>query len=381
MLHSLMLCALTAGSPVDVPEELRAEVVEGYADFAHRLYARCEQLALELQVKVTELVAEPNEDTLAAARGAWLDGRRLFGRTEVLRFYNGPIDNPRDGVETLLNAWPLDEAYIDAVEGAPGSGIINDPATYPNLSATLLTLLNERGGEANVAVGWHAVEFLLWGQDLDPRGPGRRSPDDFLPGRAPNAERRSLYLTLCAELLVEHHRQVRAAWEPEEAPYRAAFVGDPETGLRRILAGMIILSGFEMAGERLAVAYETQDQEEEHSCFSDTTHVDFRADQEGLLAVYHGAARPAYGGRGPGVRAIAAALDPKLAERLDQQLDASLAAIEGMPVPFDQAILGDEQAPGRRAVLLALTSIERQAETLAALALALGYEIGMHPGG
>ena len=358
--------------------ELRAEILEGYADFAHSIYSECSDHARNVRRAVRLLVDTPSEDSLRAARTSWLEARRVYGRTEVLRFYNGPIDNPRDGVETLLNAWPLDEAYIDRVEGATHGGIIGDTATYPNLNAALLTLLNERGGEANIAIGWHAIEFLLWGQDVDPDGPGARSHEDFVS--APGAERRCEYLRLCADLLVEHHDQVRDAWRPNADNFRARFL-DPELAersLRQVLAGMIVLSGFEMSGERLAVAYETRDQEEEHSCFSDNTHVDFLADQEGILAVYRGAES---GGVGPGLRALARLSDPFLSEEVDKALSAGLERIDAMPVPFDQAILGADDGPGRTAVLAALLALEEQSDRLARLATVLGYEIAIQPGG
>jgi putative iron-regulated protein len=363
------------------PDAVRRAVLAGYAGFAHRVYARSAELAAELRGRIEALVREPSAERLEEARRAWLAGREVYGMTEVLRFYSGPIDDPETGVETLVNAWPLDEAYVDAVEGRDECGIINDPARYPHLDNTLLELWNERGGEANVAVGWHAIEFLLWGQDRSADGPGARPYTDYVAGAAPNAERRGRYLLLCGDLLVTHLELVRDAWAPDAAGFRARFLAAPaDESLRDVLAGMAILSGFEMAGERLAVAYETQDQEEEHSCFSDNTHRDFVANQRGILAVWRGGA-DALGGAGPGIREAARLVDPELARALDLDLAAALAAIEALPVPFDQAILGADDAPGRRAVLAALLALERQTETLAALALAFGFEIALHPGG
>jgi len=360
-------------------DDLQRQAAQHYAEYAHRSYARSAELARQLQAAIDAFLAEPTAEGLAAARAAWLEGRAVYGMTEVLRFYGGPIDDPERGVETLVNAWPLDEAYIDAVAGAPDAGIVNDPARYPYLDRAVLTMLNERAGEANISIGWHAIEFLLWGQDTRADGPGARSHEDYVAGQGRNAARRGEYLRICAGLLVEHLELVRDAWAPGADNYRAAFLATPpRDSLRRVLAGMAILSGFEMAGERLAVAYETRDQGEEHSCFSDSTHVDFVADQLGILAVYRG---DGLGLSGTGVRELARAADPELARELDLQLDASLAALRAMPVPFDQALQGADDAPGRQAVHAALLALERQSETLAALALVLGYEIALEPGG
>lgn len=379
---SAVLLISTLGVPgmrESASDGLRGSFVEGHAQFAHGLYAECEERAEELAAALRSFVALPSEETHLAAKRAWLAGRAVYGKTEVLRFSGGPIDNARDGVETLLNAWPLDESYIDGVRGNPGAGIIQNPDRYPSLSGTLLDLLNERGGEANVAVGWHAVEFLLWGQDFDPKGPGARTFRDYLPDHAPFAERRALYLVTCGDLLVLHHSQLTQAWAAEADNYRAAWVaGSEDAAVRGALTGMLVLSGFEMAGERLAVAYETQDQEEEHSCFSDNTHTDFIANQLGIVAVYRGEAG---GGAGPGLRAIAHRFLPELADRIDGQLGATLAALRAMPVPFDQAVLGKDEAPGRKAVLAALVALEEQTASLSTLALSLGFEIAIQPGG
>jgi putative iron-regulated protein len=144
-----------------------------------------------------------------------------------------------------------------------------------------------------------------------------------------------------------------------------------------MLAGMTILSGFELAGERLAVAYETRDQEQEHSCFSDNTRADFVADQPGILAVFRGEEA----GDGPLVREVARAVDPALAVALERRLEETLALLRALPQPFDSALRAEEGSPEREALLAALVSLERQAELLAALGLRLGHDIALRPGG
>jgi putative iron-regulated protein len=367
---------IAADEPAD--EALRRDVVATYSSLAHAGYARSHDRSAALLERVEAFIEAPSAATITAAREAWVTGRKVYVQTEVFRFSNGPIDHPSVGVETFLNAWPLDEAYIDGVEGDENAGIINDPERYPALDGGLLTILNERGGEANVAIGWHAIEFLLWGQDHDPDGPGTRSPDDFVDGKAKNADRRREYLLAVSRLLVEHLAKVAKAWEPDADNYRRSFeAAPPDESLAKILTGMAILSGFEMSGERLAVAYETQDQEEEHSCFSDTTHLDFIADQQGVLAVWQGRG---FGVEGRGLRDIALIVDADIAGVLDEQLAASLAATMAIPVPFDQAILGDDDAPGRVALNTTMTALEAQTESLAILADSLGFRIAIKPG-
>jgi putative iron-regulated protein len=379
-LASLLLAGNPAAGPA--PEDLPAlkrQIVRHHAAVAHAMYAESERTAQVMRARIAEFLADPAPASLRRARESWTAARRLYGQTEVLRFCAGPIDDPHTGVETLVNAWPVDEAYIDSVRGDPATGIINAPERCPNLTATMLAVWNQRGGEANVSTGWHAIEFLLWGQDFDEAGPGSRPHTDFVAGAAPGAARRAEYLRAATDLLVEHLRAVRDAWAPGAANYRASFeADDPDRSLRKIITGMAVLSGFEMSGERMAVAYETRDQEEEHSCFSDTTHLDLEANQLGVAAVYRGR----WGGlAGPGIRDLARALDVELTARLDGRIAASLAALRAIPPPFDRAVRAADASSPRRAVLAGIESLEDQAAALAALGATLGYEIALEPGG
>ncbi len=351
------------------------EVANGHAAWAFDLYGECARGAGLLQKAVDAFVAHPGDATLAAARRAWIDARRAYCTSEVLRFSDGPIEP----FEPLLNSWPVDEAYIDSVAENPDSGIVNDAVRFPNVAATVLVLANERGGEANVSVGWHAIEFLLWGQDRNAAGPGDRSPSDYVEGVGHNAARRAQYLTAITALLVDDIARVRDAWAPDADDYRRAFTADSSAAARKMLTGCIVLTAFELAGERLTVAYETRDQEQEHSCFSDTTHLDLQANQTGIVAVLTGERD----GRrhGPGLLPILREKDATLASDLEKSLTRTTAAIRGIPPPFDAAILGDDDGPGRTAIRAAIAALEQQAELLAIAGAVMGYQLPLSPGG
>ena len=150
--------------------------------------------AKQLQAAIAAFVAAPSDATSAAAKEEWLAARDDYLPTEVYRFYDGPIDHPKTGLEGQINAWPLDEAYIDGVTDDPESGIINDTSTYPEITEDVLVEANEKGGETNISTGWHAIEFLLWGQDSTTGQPGARPVTDYTT--AANAARRAGYLTV-----------------------------------------------------------------------------------------------------------------------------------------------------------------------------------------
>jgi putative iron-regulated protein len=350
-----------------------AEVVGRYADLLFANYSDAASDAQALLAAVEAFLADPTPTTFAAAKQAWLDARPVYQQSEIARFYDGPIDNPVDGPEGRVNAWPLDESYVDYVEGNPASGIINDPVSFPAIDRDTLAAANEAGGETDISTGYHAIEFLLWGQDRNADGPGMRPYTDYVTdgtGTAANQDRRAAYLRAAAELLLDDLAQVRDQWAPNDpGNFRAAFVAaDPRASLGRMLTGMGSLSGGELAGERLSVAFETRDQEDEHSCFSDNTHVDHLYDELGIQNVYLGR----YGGvDGVGIDDLVRQIDPDLDARMQAELQASLIAIDAIPQPFDQAILGADDAPGRVAIAAAIDALFTQSDTIAEVAEAL----------
>ncbi len=351
-LASLVTLALTACAG-DEPQDTElltadevAPVAEQYATIVAASYAESRASAAELRDALSTLVTTPSQANLDTARAAWLAAREPYGQTEVYRFYDGPIDNPDSGPEGRLNAWPMDEAYVDYVEGMPDAGIINDATTYPTIDAALLTSLNEQGGETNIASGYHAIEFLLWGQDQSADGPGARPFTDYDTsgtGTAANQDRRGTYLLAAAELLLTDLDLLTAAWDPAASGnYRAELLSaEPNEIVRRILLGMGSLSGAELAGERIEVALDTQDQEDEHSCFSDNTHRDIVNNALGIQNVYLGR----FGSSdGPGIYDLVAARDQALADRLDAEIQASVDAALAIPAPFDRAIVEHREA-------------------------------------
>lgn len=355
-------------------QEVSRSVVLHYAKTVHAVYSDCLTLTVQLRESVRALRAQPSPETLAAARLAWIRARQVYLQSEPFRYYAGPIDDA-DGPEPLLNSWPLDELYMDAGEGGNG-GIIGNPADFPEISTKLIEELNLKEGEKNISCGWHAVEFLLWGQDVSATGPGNRPHTDY--STATHATRRGQYLEACVDLLIQNLEDLIQQWAPGKlGNYRAIFEEGYDQSVERILTGMIFLSGNELAGERLQVAWDTKEQEDEHSCFSDTTHQDTIYDAIGLQNLYRGKYIRLDGTAltGPGVRDLAQIARPELVPDLDATVDGTVAAAKAIPFPFDQAILGEDNAPSRRAVMKTIAAAEDQSALLRRLARALQIQI------
>jgi putative iron-regulated protein len=361
---------------VHVPQAL-AQTVDGnavarhYAALVSANYDDTLAGALDLQKAVLAFLAQPSAATQDTARKAWLAAREWYGQTEAFRFYAGPIDDDK-GPEGRLNAWPLDETYIDYVKGRPNSGLVNDRKVL--ITKANLARYNERGGEENIASGWHAIEFLLWGQDGNDAGAGDRPFDDYVVGKTANAERRRQYLTVVTDLLIDDLRFLQAAWAPGVRNYRERFERGGLESLRKIIVGLGSLSRGELAGERLEVALNTQDQEDEHSCFSDNTHRDVVNNALGIENVWLGRYLQRDGStlQGASLRELVAANDAGLAERSTQQIAASVAAARAIQAPFDREIAGGKDAPGRQRVQKTVDSLVQQSKSLVEVASALG---------
>ncbi len=372
----LSVLPFTTVTRADDLAQLKAQALETYAEIVYASYEDSYQLAVALQAAIEAFTAAPSEELFQAARQAWLAAREPYGQTEAYRFYGGPIDG-EDGPEGLINAWPLDEFYIDYVEGEPEAGIINATVDYPTLDIALLESLNEQGGEKNIATGYHAIEFLLWGQDFNTDGAGDRPYTDYLSnGSAPNPERRALYLRLCAELLVSHLAMLRQAWQPNRTNnYRAKFLAmPPDEALGMVLTGIGVLSASELAGERLYTPYDNQDQEDEHSCFSDNTHRDIYNNALGIQNVYLGTYVRPDGTvvRGTSLADVIAALDPTRDAAMRAALDATWEAVQAVPTPFDQAIINLESRP---LVLALVDALQDQGDQIVEVARTLGLRI------
>lgn len=379
LLLTLTLLPRSVWSQAADAAALKRSVVLQNAKMIHANYSDCVAEAKKMQGVIREFLLAPDASKLDAARKAWIAARRPYLQTEAYRFYAGPIDDP-DGPELLLNSWPLDESFIEAPPGSVEPGIVGNERLCPRITPSALVRLNQADGEKNIACGWHAVEFLLWGQDRSATGPGDRPFTDYTT--APNAKRRGEYLRVCTELIVQQLSGLVEEWAPEDpknyhANYRAVFEEGVDDSVERILSALIFLSENELAGNRLQVAWDTRDQENEHSCFSDTTWQDNVMDAMGLQNVWLGAyvSPGATGLTGPGLRDLCLSLHPDLEPKITALIEANVAKSRAIPQPFDQALAGDDDAPGRKAVMALITSLEDTGAELRKLARALNIEI------
>jgi putative iron-regulated protein len=374
-----------------------------YADIAQAMFDDALASAKTLQTAVEAFLAKPDDATLAAARKAWIDARPWYMQTEGLRFGNPIVDE----WEGRVNAWPLDEGLIDYVDtGSYGETSDENPLYRANVVASksirigkkqvdattidtkLLESLQEAGGvEANVAIGYHAIEFLLWGQDLNGTGPGAgaRPASDYDTASCThgNCDRRRDYLKAATDLLVKDLAEMAANWKPDGAARKALSKKKGTDGLAVIATGIGSLSYGELAGERMKLGVMLHDPEEEQDCFSDNTHNSHYFDEVGMIALYNARYRRLDGSvvEGPSLAAYAAAKVPEQAAALDKAMATTLdrlAAIKAKAetggMAYDQMLAsGNEE--GNKLIMDGVDGLVAQARALESVVGKLGLKI------
>lgn len=359
----------------------KAEVIENYADIVLASYEDSLSAARTMKLAIDAFVSSPSTANLDVAKDAWLAARVPYGQTEGYRFASGPIDD-EDGPEGQLNAWPLDESHIDYVESPTSeesqTNLITNTTLLPSITKEALAGLNEHDdNEANVATGWHAIEFLLWGQDLsDGAGAGERSFTDYSTDT--NASRRGEYLTTVTELLIDDLQSLVDEWaEDSESNYRATFLAlDEDVALTNIFKGVATMSKSELATERMDVALTLRSKEDEHSCFSDNTHSDIIQNAQSINNILMGD-YVGYRGttiQGPGLYDLIGQSNADLANSLRTISDSSMTYVNAIQAPFDQEILASNAA-GNARIEAAITALQTQGDLLVTSGAALGLTL------
>lgn len=396
MIRSILAAAtlgfgLLSGLPAQAAETSKSAVLKTYADIAQAIYEDSASTARNLQKAVNALIAKPSDATMKAAREAWIAARVPYQQSEVFRFGNPVVDE----WEGRVNAWPLDEGLIDYVDtGKYGEESDENPLYTANVIANkklkfggktldaskidwrLLRKLHEVGGvEANVATGYHAIEFLLWGQDLNGTGPGagNRPWTDYAKQGCTNAncDRRAQYLSVATQMLVEDLTLMSKQWAAEGAARKAVTAKGTDAGISAIITGIGSLSYGELAGERMKLGLLLHDPEEEHDCFSDNTHNSHYYNVVGMLNVYGGEYKRVNGSMVKGaslsqlVRASSADLDTEMRGKLKATLDAMTAIKQRAETKeaYDQ-MLADGNAEGNAVIQAAIDRLTDQTRML-----------------
>ena len=383
---TLITCQLKADS----------NILLNYSDIAEAKYKDALTLAKKMHRSIELFMKDPNESNFNKAKDSWLEARTVYQQTEVFRFGNPIVDD----WEGKVNAWPLDEGLIDYVDTTNYYPTENDFSNFNVIANKKLKVegefvdasiintnllsskLHEIGGnEANVAIGYHAIEFLLWGQDLNgtKSGSGNRSYTDFDLNNCTNdnCDRRREYLIAASQLLIEDLKYIHSVWSPK-GKARQDLLNDKKNGLKRILIGMGSLSYGELAGERMKLGLMLHDPEEEHDCFSDNTHNSHYYNVVGINNVFLGKYKSLDGKvvTGPSISSLLSEVDYGLNKKTKKSIKNTLKSMKKIVksankgVTYDMLIAeGNEK--GNKLIQNAVDSLIKQSKNIELAAAAL----------
>ena len=373
-----------------------SDILLNYSNIAEAKYKDALTLAKKMHRSIEQFMKDPNKSNFNEVKDSWLEARTVYQQTEVFRFGNPIVDD----WEGKVNAWPLDEGLIDYVDTTNYYPTENDFSNFNVIANKKLKVegefvdasiintnllsskLHEIGGnEANVAIGYHAIEFLLWGQDLNgtKSGSGNRSYTDFDLNNCTNdnCDRRREYLIAASQLLIEDLQYIHSVWSPQ-GKARQDLLNDQKNGLKRILIGMGSLSYGELAGERMKLGLMLHDPEEEHDCFSDNTHNSHYYNVVGINNVFLGKYKSIDGKvvTGPSISSLLSEVDYGLNKKTKKSIKNTLKSMKKIVksankgVTYDMLIAeGNEK--GNKLIQNAVDSLIKQSKNIELAAAAL----------
>lgn len=322
----------------------KTAIVDNYVNIVSTAYKKSVSSAKNFNTTLKTLAANKDEAALTAAKQAWLNAREDYQPTEAFRFY-GPIEEVIEGSQDLpyevsINAWPLDEKTV--------SDFIADNTTFNE--ALFLSEFNE---DDNITIGWHPIEFILWGADPD-------KTDGTIAGNKTIAEftdNQFDYLVAAGDLLIKYLNDVAGEWASDGA-FRAKFVADTDQALENVLLSIGTLANAELGGERTLDPWNSPGKDAEHSCFSDNTNRDNALNWEGVVGVYQGNLA---GATGASIEDLVKEADSKLAAEITAQIglvNEILAIIN--PLEFEDVI--QPGSPNRE--LIFIEGVDTEEKTL-----------------
>ena len=395
-MKKIILFTLTFINLISFQLKADHEVLVNYSNIAEAKYKDALTLAKHMHNSIEEFMKDTNESNFKKVKDSWLLARTIYQQTEVFRFGNPIVDD----WEGKVNAWPLDEGLIDYVDNTNYYPSENDFSNFnvianrklkvegelidaSVINANLLSSkLHEIGGnEANVAIGYHAIEFLLWGQDLNgtQKGSGNRSYTDFNLKNCTNnnCDRRREYLLAASQLLIKDLQYIQSVWS-SEGQARLDLLNDKENGIKRILIGMGSLSYGELAGERMKLGLMLHDPEEEHDCFSDNTHNSHYYNVVGIKNVFLGEYKTIDEKvvSGPSISSLLSSADNALNKKTKKSINKTLKSMKKIVKSANggktyDMLIAEGNEKGNKLIQNAVDSLIKQSKNIELAAVAL----------
>ncbi len=277
---------------------------------------------------------------LTNSRENWKVAYDAYHQLGPFRFHSESTLTPlMSDAELQLSLYVTNPAYIDVTSQDATSGIIPDEATYPQILTQVLTDAHLAGGPENVSLGFHALEFILWGEDNSASGPGNRLVSDF--GGTSTNNRRKEYLVTVNYL---NNAYVNAT--DAEAYINAFKKLTYKEQLQTMLSGVYRFVKDDLAGKSIKTPYDMMDQQFEESPYSDNSLNDLKSKLNSTRNFLTGSQFS--GTNGYFLIDYIAFKSQDNADKITRLLEDIDSQLTGITVAFDQAVVD----PAGRAQLL-----------------------------
>ena len=335
---SLCLISVGCGQP-SAPELIGDDSSNRFSEslflefYSHSAAVRSQLLITQtknLQEAVTAFLFDPNLDNLDAAQRVWLSAHQSFLEANFYVSATKPgMPSAASGsagqLPHMIDAWPMQEGFLDSLQLYPTSGIINDLT----LSIDEQTLRNQHGITAaeEVSLGFHAIEFLLWARPItDFPVQSELTADqqnDGLRLHQLSNNRRRETLRLIVKLL--HDDIVGQNQQP------AAEAPQPATATTHNLRGAIQACTEALQSmQRELLLLTPGDEASGHSRFSNSSAQDLLTYMQTLVFVYSDPGR---------LHELFESLDPELASQFATLAKATLQRLTELDAKLDPSTL------------------------------------------
>jgi putative iron-regulated protein len=286
------------------------------ADFAKQVVVPTQQSfaqrATALSTAISAFAKTPNDETLKAARQAWVDTRAAWEQSESFTF--GPAESL--GYDGALDTWPLNETDLQAILKSKDEFT---PEYVDKLKDT--------------EKGFHAIAFLLFGSK------NNKKASEFTPRELAYVRALGVNFSQVSQQLADswtkgvegkpaYQEVVATAGESSNSIYPTV-----NAGAEQIVQGAID-SLTEASEEKLGQPFAKQDAKLFESRFGLNSLTDIKSNIKGAQNVYLGAF-PDANTSGASLSAYIAKTNPDLDKRVKSGFEESLAALEKVPNPIE----------------------------------------------
>lgn len=122
-----------------------------------------------LENQVAEFLESPQTSSMNSVRSGWLSAHSSYELTTLHRYFAEQILSEEEVLALYqfyyqINHWPILPGYVDYVGTYSNSGIVNDIT----VNIDIPTLREQHGAFdlAEASLGFHVLEFLIWGENL-----------------------------------------------------------------------------------------------------------------------------------------------------------------------------------------------------------------------